>query len=132
MPDGKIFSWIWKLRCPNKIKLFVWLGQHDRIPTCHYLNNIGIDINPNCKVCGSVEITKQIFLDCTLVKRYWEKLGIEDYIDHISNSGEQDRLKAIKCIRNFSIGQWTRIKPFPSISETYGYRETTISTTTQP
>lgn len=27
------FSWFWRLHCPNKIKFFLWLCQHNRIPT---------------------------------------------------------------------------------------------------
>lgn len=41
------FTWIWTLKVPNKIKNFLWLLHHERIPTNKYLYNIGINISPS-------------------------------------------------------------------------------------
>lgn len=39
--DFSINTWIWKIKVPNKIKIFMRLLYHCRLPTCHYLNRIG-------------------------------------------------------------------------------------------
>ncbi|KAK4710440.1 hypothetical protein R3W88_004953 [Solanum pinnatisectum] len=44
-------SWIWSLNCPNKIKFFLWLCHHNRLPTKSYLKSIGIDISDLCNLC---------------------------------------------------------------------------------
>lgn len=32
-PTTNDFYWIWALKCPNKIKYFIWLCKHNRIST---------------------------------------------------------------------------------------------------
>lgn len=47
----KDFNWVWKLSCPNKLRYFIWLCHHDRLPTKHYLYHIGINIDTLCSIC---------------------------------------------------------------------------------
>ncbi|KAK4709108.1 hypothetical protein R3W88_030033 [Solanum pinnatisectum] len=64
MSQHLVFSWIWKLHFPNKIKYFLWLCNHGRLKTGNYLYNIGMDIDPLCKICRQPETNSHIFLDC--------------------------------------------------------------------
>lgn len=50
-PTGKNFDLIWSLNYSNKIKFFLWLYYHGRIPTRKYLHSIGINIDPICTCC---------------------------------------------------------------------------------
>lgn len=59
---------------------FFWLCNHDRLPTCHYLNTIGIEMSPNCYYCGQLKTTKHIFIYYNKVKKYWRKLKLENFI----------------------------------------------------
>ncbi|KAK4729911.1 hypothetical protein R3W88_022899 [Solanum pinnatisectum] len=36
------FSWILKIKAPNKIKAFIWLFSHCRLLTSKHLSNIGL------------------------------------------------------------------------------------------
>lgn len=58
----KPFKWIWQLLCSNKIKIFLWLCKYNRIPTCSYLNSVGLYINPSYYTCGRQETIEHIFL----------------------------------------------------------------------
>jgi len=60
--DG--FRWIWPLHYPNKIKYFIWLCQHKRLPTRKYLHSIGIKIDPLCHICNKMETIEHIFVEC--------------------------------------------------------------------
>lgn len=45
------FSWVWKIQAPEKIKIFMWLFSHNRLPTSHYLQSIGLNVDPTCYFC---------------------------------------------------------------------------------
>ncbi|WMV58429.1 hypothetical protein MTR67_051814 [Solanum verrucosum] len=46
--QGKQFEWIWKTKAPNKIRTFLWLFHHERLPTNHSLHQKGLNVNPSC------------------------------------------------------------------------------------
>ncbi|KAK4718341.1 hypothetical protein R3W88_016679 [Solanum pinnatisectum] len=64
------YCWLWKLYCPNKIKLFLWLVTHYRLPTNQHLNSICIVPSPNCYFCGEIETCKHIFMGCVIVEKH--------------------------------------------------------------
>ncbi|KAH0642618.1 hypothetical protein KY285_033492 [Solanum tuberosum] len=101
--SNKEFNWIWKLQCPNKIKFFLWLSNHRRIPTSHHLHMIGINISPNCHICGDVEIDTHIFIECPKSLKLWGKLGLIDQLKPILDKRETDWLSTIRKIKNFTI-----------------------------
>lgn len=69
------YNWIWKLQCPNKIKYFLWLCKHGRLPTCYYLNSIGIEVGEACHICNAPETIQHIFIECPIAKIFWNDLG---------------------------------------------------------
>lgn len=71
------FSWIWDMRCPNKIQILLWKCLHNKLPTRSYLNHIGLNIDPTCPVCKEEnESIKHIFTNCKAVLNYWTKIGL--------------------------------------------------------
>ena len=45
------WEWVWKLNCPQKIRFFVWLLLHERIPVNAYRSHISIPCNILCDRC---------------------------------------------------------------------------------
>lgn len=70
------FTWIWSLKCPNKIKHFIWKCQHGRIPTRDYLSNLGIEISMLFHLCNTPKTNTHIFQKCDIVKKMWLGLGL--------------------------------------------------------
>lgn len=61
--------WIWSLNTLNKIKLFLWLCSHNRLPTNSHLHHLGIITNPSCPIChNAIDTITHVFLECHLVK----------------------------------------------------------------
>lgn len=59
----KDFNWIWTMKIPNKIKHFLWLLNHNRLPCRSTLSRMDIPIEPTCKSC-LLEDTTHIFWWC--------------------------------------------------------------------
>lgn len=78
------FSWIWKLPILPKIKAFLWLLYHDRLPTKAYLTNIHLIQNNTCTYCQNVEENiRHIFLLCENATAYWKELGLKNLLIYI-------------------------------------------------
>lgn len=46
-----LYNWIWKIQIPPKLKTFLWLIMHNRLPIKHYLHHIGITLDDHCQIC---------------------------------------------------------------------------------
>ena len=66
-----LWNLIWKLKCPNKIKQFMWRSCRDILPTKHRLKARGIHIEDECDQCGLSESTRHIFWGCKLAAKVW-------------------------------------------------------------
>ncbi|KAK4717875.1 hypothetical protein R3W88_016213 [Solanum pinnatisectum] len=66
--SNKNFNWIWKIKAPNKIKLFIWLLYHKKLPTNQYLNLIGMNMSFVCTFCETANetINHIIFYYCNV------------------------------------------------------------------
>lgn len=79
------YAWIWKIPVTSKIKTFLWLIIHNRLPTRQYLHHIGILLDDRCKICNSAqESINHIFLNCPNVHSMWAQLGLTDVVNHIN------------------------------------------------
>lgn len=68
---NNLFNCIWKAKTPNKIKFFLWLFQHNSLPTKATLSYRGIDLNPYCRICNHpLEDNSHIFCDCDFAKSF--------------------------------------------------------------
>lgn len=82
---ANLFKWILVLSIQPKIKTFLWLLQHNRLLTRHYLHSIGIATVANCSTCTAAsETLNYIFLTCPNAQQYWHIIGIQGYINNLS------------------------------------------------
>ena len=70
------WSWIWKLKIPEKFKLLIWLACHNANPTLSLLHHRHIAPSATCSRCGEDDETLLHCLrDCSFSKIIWIKLG---------------------------------------------------------
>lgn len=66
------WSWIWKLKLPQKIKGFIWLLLRDRLPTNQLRAHRGMITENICPRCGSAnEDRTHLLRDCEQAKAVW-------------------------------------------------------------
>ena len=72
-----IWSKIWKLSCPAKVKKFIWRTLHGTLPCRVTLANRHMKVSPTCPTCSEgLEDTKHMFFHCRKAKEVWKTLGI--------------------------------------------------------
>jgi len=73
------WSWIWKLKAPEKLKLLVWLASHNAVPTLSLLHHRNIAHSAVCARCGEQEETiLHCLRDCRFSSGIWLNLGFTD------------------------------------------------------
>lgn len=91
------FKWLWKLQCPNKIKYFICIRSHNRLPTISYLSFIGIDVDPLCKHCKNSKTINPTFRECPRVMDFWKKTNLANILEISSYLGMKEWIK--KCCK---------------------------------
>jgi len=64
-----IWSWIWKIKAPEKYKFLIWLACHDAAPTLYLLHLRRIAGSAICTRCGDHEETSFIVSVITDIQR---------------------------------------------------------------
>lgn len=72
----------WNLPIPPKIKVFIWLIEHDKILTKDKLLIRGWIWNPSCQFCSEEETIDQLFLNCQFAHKIGFWLGKTQYVMH--------------------------------------------------
>lgn len=73
---------IWKPHTPNKVKFFLWLLHHNKLPTKFLFNHKVLQINPNSHLVA--ENIHRIFFEC---------LNIHDFsVDMLSKTSPNNIL----------------------------------------
>ncbi|CAN1786718.1 Putative ribonuclease H protein At1g65750 [Linum perenne] len=68
----ELWTKIWKLRGPNRVKHFLWLAGHDRLLTNEQRVKRNLTTNPDCPLCpGMAESSIHILRDCTFASAVW-------------------------------------------------------------
>ncbi|WMV10355.1 hypothetical protein MTR67_003740 [Solanum verrucosum] len=82
LTDNIDFSWIWKMHLPPKLKQFLWLLNHGRLPTSCFLHSINILQSLLCMLCDlrEEETCVHLFLLCPKLAPLWSELGITPQI----------------------------------------------------
>lgn len=72
------FSWIWNFDVPTKLRHFLWLLNHNRLPITSYLYHIHCIDSPYCLICHSSteETASHLFIHCKSVDPLWAQLNI--------------------------------------------------------
>lgn len=63
------WQWLWKLKLPQRISMFLWLFRQNKILTNVACLSWGITDNDNCKKCGYGEDRNHIFRECLRAKK---------------------------------------------------------------
>ena len=72
--SGGVFPHIfmWKLKVPLKVKVFMWLMIKDRILTRNNLTKRGWTGNTQCHFCATEETVDHLIFQCSLAKMIWQ------------------------------------------------------------
>lgn len=65
------WSWIWKMRLPQKLKGFLWLVFHGKLLTNQMRLKRGLTTDPTCPHCCGIEDMSHLFRDCFKAKEVW-------------------------------------------------------------
>jgi hypothetical protein len=101
-----IWEKIWKTKCPNKVKHFVWRFAQNSHPLRRNLARRGMKLDTKCPVCSRLdEDGGHLFFKCKLAKHVWCELKLEkewdelkdlanarDVVDQIMKGMEERRL----------------------------------------
>lgn len=70
------WSWIWRLKVPEKLKFLVWLAWHEAIPSLALLNHRNMVNSLTCSRCGDQdESLFHCLRDCNYSMDIWKKIG---------------------------------------------------------
>jgi hypothetical protein len=75
---GIVNKWMmctWRAKLPLKIKIFLWQVCNDKIQSAEQLKAKNWTGPLECKLCGEIESTCHIFLECVTVKFSWRLLS---------------------------------------------------------
>jgi len=77
---------IWNLKCPGKIKHFLWRFCHNSHALRMNLRGRGLRVEEKCVVCQrQAEDGAHLFFKCKFVKEMWRRLGMEEVPLELAN-----------------------------------------------
>ena len=87
-----VWSKIWKLSCPAKVRIFMWRTLHGTLPCRVTLANRHVKVPPICPTCSNgLEDTKHVLFLCQKAKKVWDNLGLYEVINRacvVDRAGE--------------------------------------------
>ncbi|KAL3833965.1 hypothetical protein ACJIZ3_008701 [Penstemon smallii] len=95
----KDWKWIWSLRVPPKVKIFLWRFCHNALPTRMALSRRGVSIMDTlCPVCNTEdENLIHTFLHCSYARQFW---AISDFPLYIYNSNATNAARWIDEVKS--------------------------------
>ncbi|XP_040996168.1 uncharacterized protein LOC121242360 [Juglans microcarpa x Juglans regia] len=73
--EQKMWKAIWKMRVPNKVRVFAWRACKESLPSKYNLFKRKIIDSPACDFCNnSIEDVSHAVLQCHIVKVAWRQL----------------------------------------------------------
>ncbi|KAH6784204.1 hypothetical protein C2S52_009163, partial [Perilla frutescens var. hirtella] len=93
--------WIWKLKIPPKIHIFLWRCMRGIIPSKAILLGRVVEVDPICERCGlEIEMTEHALRDCGWAIFFWgaSALRLSIHLDLERNVSLQDWI--LKVIHN--------------------------------
>jgi hypothetical protein len=68
---------LWKQKCPQKAKIFMWAALNNRIPTWEALNKRQIEGPGRCALCKNAnETTLHILITCPFTIKVWTETSV--------------------------------------------------------
>ncbi|KAF7827470.1 putative ribonuclease H protein At1g65750 family [Senna tora] len=74
--DSRSWRWVWKLKVPENVRVFIWQLMHGAIPTNDFRCSRGLSMSSTCDRCGAA--TKSILhclRDCHPSRSLWQCMG---------------------------------------------------------
>jgi ribonuclease HI len=72
--DYSVWSKVWKLMIPERVKAFMWMAMHNRLITNSLKSKMGL-CHAMCSYCGNVEeTTLHVLRDCSKAQNLWYNL----------------------------------------------------------
>ena len=68
-----IWKVVWNLKCPNKIKHFMWRAFRNVLPTKQCLLHQKVLTEDKCDFCGESESSGHALWGCVIAKETWAK-----------------------------------------------------------
>jgi hypothetical protein len=86
LPGGSaqnhVWSILWKLQVPSKVKIFILMALHGIIPLKCILANMHIGDTAACPICTThAEDIKHLLFECPAAREVWHSLNIQHIID---------------------------------------------------
>ena len=98
-----IWKLIWSVKCPKKIKHFLWRACKNALPTKQCLMHRKVVKEDTCDLCGECESSGHILWGCKVAKEAWSETmfkidrldqPLKDFLDMVwllkASSGEKD------------------------------------------
>lgn len=79
---------LWKVLCPQKIHVFLWLGMYNKLLTRDNLAKRRHVDDLTCPFCSENETVHHLFFECIVAKQVWA--FVADCFDHPSISSFDD------------------------------------------
>ena len=76
------YKFMWKIKVPMKVKIFLWLMLEDKILTQEVLGVRGCIVQSGCHLCDSTatESRDHLMWECPFARRFWRGLGAQHNI----------------------------------------------------
>ena len=76
--EKKLWSLLWKIKAPPKIKHFLWKALSGTLAVTDRLQSRGLDVDTTCRVCnGGIETICHLFFTCPMAKDTWGRASIK-------------------------------------------------------
>ena len=103
------WSWIWRLKLPEKYKFLLWLACNNSVPTLAMLNYRNIAPSSTCSRCGLHDETFfHCMRDCSFSRNIWHHIGFTEPDFYMTDSAVtwlQDGTKGPRAA-TFASGLW--------------------------
>ncbi|KAF5442841.1 hypothetical protein F2P56_035459 [Juglans regia] len=108
---------LWKLKVPNKVKIFVWKACRDGFPTRLNLRKKQVVVDDICQLCSkSVEDTTHALYQCPHLLAGWKNLFPELHLNATNTTFEEvaihvqesKKTKALEMLFLLAWGSWYR------------------------
>ncbi|KAM3236215.1 hypothetical protein P3L10_016252 [Capsicum annuum] len=113
MPISNVvgFADIWKANAPNKVKTFLCLLTHGKLPSNSYLSRIGLNIDPLCSYCySSPETVNRIFFRCPNAVNFWRDLQLQatsTFLISLPDLNHTNWIRTWKQVQNLPFNEYT-------------------------
>lgn len=107
------FKWIWTLHTLGKIKFFLWLCSHNRLPTRACLHHIGINIEQNFAICTNPQETiHHIFFESPIAVKFWQDINLNSLNLPYQQTHWLQALRDVNISLQHNHLQWLDFLPF--------------------